>query len=267
MKQTEPAGPYDQTFYDDHLAGSFRSARILLGRLFEVYRPESVVDVGCGAGAWLAAAESLGSTRLQGLDGDWVDESKLLSKQIAFEPADFSRPLEIAGSFDLCISVEVAEHLAAERAAGFVAALCNAAEVVLFSAAIKHQGGNSHVNEQWQSYWIKLFNNCGYGCFDIFRGAVWNNREVELWYRQNIFLFVKRTTDRIDLKLLKSLEQPIPDVVHPEYYEDKVLVQTNLYRHIQQVEQQIRQPSLRFCLGNFKRYLFNHLKGVKSLFS
>ena len=37
------------------------SARVVLGMLYQHYVPQSVIDVGCGRGAWLAAAEALGA--------------------------------------------------------------------------------------------------------------------------------------------------------------------------------------------------------------
>jgi SAM-dependent methyltransferase len=216
------AQAYDQAFYDAFSENSAQSAALLLGVLYRVYRPRSVVDVGCGTGAWLAAAETLGSTRLKGLDGQWVPKERLMSRHIEFEAVDLARPLRIDGQYDLCICVEVAEHVPATRAHTLVRALCGAADVVVFGAAIAHQGGRGHVNEQWQSYWVSLFKDNRYECFDIFRGSLWNNDSVAWWYRQNTLLFVRATTTVIDREVLRTLERPIPDIVHPRSYELKV---------------------------------------------
>jgi hypothetical protein len=68
---------------------------------------------------------------------------------------------------------------------------------VLFSAAIPGQGGNNHVNEQWQSYWADRFAAHGYGPRDIVRPAVRDDRSVAYWYRQNAVLYSKgHPTDR-----------------------------------------------------------------------
>ena len=59
-----PAGArarYDKAFYDEFTHSSRRSAQIVLGKLFEQYRPSSVIDVGCGVGAWLSIAQELGA--------------------------------------------------------------------------------------------------------------------------------------------------------------------------------------------------------------
>lgn len=239
---------YTPQFYQAMAEGVLHSSKVILGLLYDLYRPASVVDIGCGQGAWLAAAESLGSRKLKGYDGSWVDKDALVSKNIDFTAVELAKDaLELKEKYDLCISVEVAEHLPEARANDFVRLLCSASEVVVFSAAIRYQGGTDHINEQRQSYWIKLFEANGYDCFDIFRPAIWENKEVKLWYRQNLFLFIDRASAAAKLGDLKRTAAPIPNVVHYEYYES--------------AREQIENPTLRFGLGCLKRYFLNKLSG------
>jgi SAM-dependent methyltransferase len=241
---------YNTQFYSGQIDGSVRSAEVILPLLYKLYQPLSVIDIGCGLGDWLATAESLGSLKLRGLDGNWVKKEQLLSKNIDFTSVDFQKTVEIEEKYDLCISVEVAEHLPATHAQIFVDTLCKCSDVVLFSAAIKEQGGTNHINEQWQSYWISLFDSNDYDCLDIFRQGIWKNEEVEWWYRQNIFLFVLRTSDLSNLKNSTSMAAPIADIVHPENYENK----------IKAYKQMIQYPTLLFCLKCIKRYLAVKMK-------
>jgi SAM-dependent methyltransferase len=237
---------YNKDFYSNQLQGTFKSAEIVLDLLYRQYRPRSVIDVGCGQGVWLAVAESLGATQLKGLDGEWVSGAMLLSPQIDYSPVNFEEKLPaLDQKYDLCISLEVAEHLSEAKAQTFIDFLCNASDVVLFSAAIKHQGGRNHLNEQWQSYWIKLFQANGYTCLDILRPYLWDNPSVESWYRQNTFLFINPKNAPLDLEAARSLERPIWDIAHPKIFEHKV----QLYRR------QIQNPSLRSCLSCFKHYI------------
>jgi hypothetical protein len=209
-----------------------------------------VIDIGCGEGAWLSSAESLGAKNLKGMDGEWVNEDDLVSQNIDFAEVNFDRGLpKLDEKYDLCISVEVAEYLSEANAEQFVDFLCKASDTILFSAAIKYQGGMNHINEQWQSYWIDLFSSKGYECFDCFRKTIWNDRSVDWWYRQNIFLFVSPSSSSLDLKALRSLEKPIADVAHPENYEAK----------IKSYQNDVENPTLRFCLGRVKRYIYNKL--------
>ena len=92
--------------------------------------------------------------------------------------------------FDLAITLEVAEHLPPERAAGFVEELCTLAPIVLFSAAIPDQGGTHHLNEQWPEYWVAEFSRLNYRPIDAIRPRIWTDPEIYWWYRQNCLLFV-----------------------------------------------------------------------------
>jgi hypothetical protein len=99
------------------------------------------------------------------------------------------RPLDRA--FDLACSLEVAEHLPEHVARAFVRALANSAPAILFGAATPGQGGEGHVNEQWQDYWVSLFEDEGYRPVDAIRPHVWGNQHVAWWYQQNTLLYFK----------------------------------------------------------------------------
>lgn len=247
MAENNLASVYGDDFYVNLSAGSSSSAAIILRLLFEHYQPDSVIDIGCGQGAWLAAAEQLGVKSLHGMDGDWVNEEKLLSKNIHFSSVNFDRKMPaLQEKYDLCLSLEVAERIDEAHAQSFIALLCEASDVVLFSAAIKHQGGTNHVNEQWQSYWVELFDQNGFDCFDIFRRQVWNNEAVEAWYRQNVLLFVHRETSHIDTANLNGHNNLMLDLAHPLIYE-------NLTNHIDYWKDQVENPNYKFCWEAFKR--------------
>lgn len=183
----------------------------------------SVIDIGCGQGAWLAAAGALGATRLTGLDGPWVDEARLRHPGIRFVPTNLAADAPITVErHDVAISVEVAEHLPAPRAAALVHALCDAADAVVFSAAVPHQGGTDHVNERRASYWASLFAERGFECLDIVRGAVWNDEHVEWWYRQNVLVFARRgSAAHRALDSVPPPPRPL-DLVHPDAFESKM---------------------------------------------
>lgn len=188
---TTLAEVYDEGFYRKQMAGSLRSAAVILDELFRLYRPDSVLDLGCGRGTWLRAALDLGVGKVAGVDGAWVVPEALVIPPPSFVQADMEGALPDLGRFDLAISVEVIEHLSDPAGRRLIARLTGAADVVLFSGAIPYQGGDNHINEQWQSHWAGIFRSHGYSCTDCIRPAVWNNPEVEWWYAQNVLVYTR----------------------------------------------------------------------------
>ena len=140
----------------------------------------------------LSVFKSLGIRECLGIDGDYVNTDRLEISQEEFQSFALDTPLKLDRTFDLVVSLEVAEHLPPESARTFIDSLTDLGSVVMFSAAIPLQGGTNHVNEQWPSYWAQLFQERGYVAVDCLRYKIWNNEHVEPWYAQNILIFVRR---------------------------------------------------------------------------
>ncbi|MCT7950537.1 class I SAM-dependent methyltransferase [Ancylothrix sp. C2] len=183
---------YTKNFYEWQQEGSLLSARETIPLVLEYIQPQSVADVGCGVGTWLSVFKELGVKDCLGMDGEYVDMTMLKISPSEFLARDLKKPLEINRKFDLAVSLEVAEHLPENCAENFVYSLTELAEVVLFSAAIPFQGGDGHINEQWQDYWVTLFEKKGYVVVDCLRDKIWNNEKVKAWYAQNLFFFVRQ---------------------------------------------------------------------------
>ena len=172
---------YGNAYFDRRLEEGRRAAEAIVPLLVDLARPQSVVDVGCGSGSWLEAFMNRGLKDLIGVDGDYVDRSSLPFGPERFIAADLFHPLAFDRSFSLALCLEVGEHLPDHRAAGLVKDLTRLAPVVAFSAAIPHQGGTGHVNEQWPSYWASLFAAEKFAAFDCIRPQVWEAK-IPFWY-------------------------------------------------------------------------------------
>jgi SAM-dependent methyltransferase len=189
------------------------SAKTIFPDLFNFLKPKSILDIGCGIGTWLKVAKELGVLDVVGIDGDYVDRSLLLQnlKEEEFLATDLSFPFQLDRQFDLVICLEVAEHLKESSADTLITSLTCHSDAILFSAAIPFQGGQNHLNEQPPQYWIEKFEQHGYQVYDPIRPLVWDSPEVDVWYKQNMFLFSKKT-----------LDLPVPaykHIVHPELFE------------------------------------------------
>lgn len=219
--------PYTEQFFHQMRADASGSAGVIVPLVINWVRPRSVIDVGCGTGTWLAAFRSQGVEDVLGIDGDYVDRAMLEIPSDRFRAHDLVTPLRLGREFDLVLSLEVAEHVAAESADLFVDSLTRAGPVVLFSAAAPHQGGTHHINEQWPAYWAERFGRRGYDVIDCVRRRVWHNPEVCWYYAQNVLLFVRRDyLDRApeplrDLVRDDRVVRPL-SVVHPHAYVEAV---------------------------------------------
>ncbi len=183
---------YTKEFFDQLESGSRYSASVVLPIVTELLQARSIIDIGCGRGAWLATALHLGIEQIFGLDGEYALSEGLLIPQDRFRPTDLSRPFSAPSGYDLALCLEVAEHLPQRSARSLVAALTQAAPAVLFSAAIPGQPGTHHINEQFPWYWERLFAERGYVALDVVRPQVRDNSNVEPWYAQNILLYAAR---------------------------------------------------------------------------
>ena len=212
--------PYTPAFFAALGDGAMRSARAIVPLVVDLVAPRSVVDVGCGTGAWLSVLCENGVADIVGIDGSYIDPQQLLIPAEKFVAHDLSQPLAIDRRFDLALSLEVAEHLPKASASGFVATLVDLAPIVLFSAAIPGQGGVHHVNERWQDYWAGLFAEHEFTSVDAIRPRIWTNAEVEPWYAQNILLFASADALRRfpTLKAEADRGDRILTLVHPRIF-------------------------------------------------
>src|SRR2546427_4846138 len=143
MKATQV---YTSEVFHSHHSASNVSAMAVVPLVLELYRPNSVVDVGCGLGGWLETFQAYGVEDILGIDGDYIDKKMLDIPPEHFKAIDISRPFTLDRTYGLAVCLEVAEHLAPEHATGFVESLTRLAPVILFSAAIPLQAANKHKN-------------------------------------------------------------------------------------------------------------------------
>lgn len=211
----EQSKAYSSDFYAYNNRVAVASARAVVPHVAALLAPASVLDVGCGVGAWCHVWLENGADEVTGVDGDYVERERLLMGADRFLAADLAQPFNAGARFELVMSLEVAEHVPEASADTFVANLLHHGDVVLFSAAVPGQGGEFHVNERPLEYWRKKFALQGYECFDPVRPLLRDDASVAPWYRFNTLLYVaKSRMPALSPSILASRvdpEQPIPD--------------------------------------------------------
>jgi SAM-dependent methyltransferase len=207
---------YGNDFFAYQQIGSLASARAVVPLVLRYLKPTRILDVGCGAGAWLSAYLECGAAEVLGVDAGYVPADQLLVDGSRFKPVDVARPFRLESGFDLVQCLEVAEHLDPSASETLVDNLVAHAPVVLFSAAPPGQGGEHHVNERSYEFWRGLFKRRGYACFDFVRPRIRLDGRVEPWYRYNLLLFVREdAVAQLDREVAASCVGPRARVADP----------------------------------------------------
>ena len=212
---------YDLKYFSTRDERTRFAAKKILSIVMKHFNVKTAVDFGCGTGTFLKFLKDNGAN-VSGIDGDYIDRRILVIPEEEFIQADLTKPVHLGKKYDLSISLEVAEHLPESSAETFITSLCEASDVVLFSAAVKGQGGVGHVNEQFLSYWQEIFLKKGYFMLDIIRPKIWNDEKIPPYYRQNVVIFVYVDIYKLLPKDIKT-ENKIVDMIHPFYVKKDIL--------------------------------------------
>ncbi|MBV8713441.1 MAG: glycosyltransferase family 2 protein [Chloroflexi bacterium] len=176
------AGGFDAGWHWDHVRVDVPPFRAIAER----YQPASVLDVGCGIGAYLRLLNKLGAEDVFGVDALAPEMTALGPGQYAFH--DLTNPLDLGRTFDLVVCTEVAEHLdpaSARKLIGTVAK--HARELIVFSAAEPGQPGNGHINCQPLPHWLDLWRQHGWRPEAIDSLALRTLASLS-WFRRNLMV-------------------------------------------------------------------------------
>jgi SAM-dependent methyltransferase len=206
----------NEKYVHDPIIHRSDDAQCIVPVIMELFHPRSVLDVGCGLGNFLQEFQNAGVQDVTGIEGSWLDKSKLVISEQYVQIHDLETEVSLGRKFDVALCLEVAEHLKPEAAEHLVKTLTTHSDVVVFSAAIPYQGGQNHINEQWLGYWQTLFANYEFDMYDVIRHRIWNDNRIYWWYRQNIVVCCSANAQQ------KFEPTTINNYVHPELYMAKV---------------------------------------------
>ena len=186
---------YDEEYYKYVDETAVLAAPEMASSIYNYFKPNRMVDVGCGSGALLAEMNNNG---VSGFGLEYSERGIMLCEKKGLKVHKFDIETDknnpIGGNFDLVTSFEVAEHLPEKLADKFVEFLAGVAPSILITAATPGQGGLDHVNEQPHEYWISKFQKAG--CLfkkdeSLKMRAEWTSRGVARWYANNVMIFTK----------------------------------------------------------------------------
>ncbi len=189
---------YDDVFFDNRRSGYREEAyRRMAQTIVELFRPQSIIDVGCGDGGLLRYL-CLYNVVCQGIEGSDAGVKRCLEAGIPVIKMDLRWPNtnQIGRHFEMAICLEVAEHIPSDYAEELIKFLCQLAGRIIFSAAQPGQGGEGHLNEQPIEYWEAIFNKCGYRRNEMLTvrlREVWCKENVPSFYWKNVQFFERKS--------------------------------------------------------------------------
>lgn len=211
---------YPVSFYEHQAERTAASAKALVSVVLGHLSPKSVIDIGCGVGVWVREFKRSGVRDVMGVDQASAIEGLQLIHPPEFVEHDLEQPIHIGRTFDLVICLETIEHLSKARGPSLIRELTQLGPAILFSAAIPLQCGYNHINEQWPEYWQREFSRWNYTAIDCIRPHVWNNKNIEWWYRQNTILYVRDSylSHFSDTASVRHESSAVMRLIHPEMW-------------------------------------------------
>lgn len=208
---------------------NLKSPKVIVPLLNDLIMPKSVVDIGCGVGTFLFTFKQAGVKEVMGIDGEWVNKDLLKNYLEAeeFWVRDLSKYI-LLKKYDLAICLEVAEHIEEADSDNLVKTLVNTSDVIVFSAAVPSQRGQHHKNEQWPTYWKTKFLKYQFIFHDILRPLLWNNPDVDYWYKQNIFLVTHRDYVFTKKAIQNISVNAFDNIIHPDAFIKRSILYENI---------------------------------------
>jgi len=156
--------------------------------------PSKMLDVGCGTGAMIKLA------RTMGVEAYGIDAHKHINVGWIFKH-DLREPFSLAeknlpSQVPLVISIEVAEHIPKSKHDIFCDTVANHLMmdgILVFTSAVPGQGGEEHVGIEQPTYWRTKFHNRGIGYREDMTAnlaMLWSNIKSPLmWLPPNLQVF------------------------------------------------------------------------------
>ena len=150
---------------------------------------ETVIDLGCGTGVYLDEFKKRCKIAI-GVDGNKDAKPDVLY--------DLGEKQDFIG-YDLAFSIEVAEHIAPEKADNFADNLCCGEWIVMTTCPPDRSDSKytkvAHLNEQHKPYWVNKMEKRGYKNEYLLQNRMQEDFKkingIPTWFNHNLMVFRK----------------------------------------------------------------------------
>ncbi|WP_431236977.1 glycosyltransferase family 2 protein [Mycolicibacterium aichiense] len=152
--------------------------------LAERHQPGSVLDIGCGSGAYLKYFASRGSERIHGLDRP--GETFRYLERGEFSEAGLAEPGEFSETFDLVICTEAIDGIPAHSQAAVIDNIVrHARHRIVFSAGRPGESNDPDAHLRPIAEWLELFKAAGWEP-DLFESLAMRSLSTFPWFHGNL---------------------------------------------------------------------------------
>jgi len=163
--------------------------------LLKEFNPHSVIDFGCGTGDMIAPFEKKG-IKILGVDGSKANKKYSRISDNNFQLYDLRKKYYCKEKYDLCLCLEVAEHIEEKYSGILVDTLVSSSSTIFFTAAPPGQGGIDHCNEKPPNWWIKKFRKVGFEldkqCTNRLKKEMRKILGIDTHYIDNLLIFKEK---------------------------------------------------------------------------
>ena len=149
---------YNRDYYRSMEINCRDSYNILAKAIVNEFHPSTAVDVGCGYGGMSKAMINAGCNEVYSYD--YSSDAVAICLETGLKHAyqlNLIHANQIPVKGDVCICLEVAEHIPERHAHNMCKLISEVAPILIFTASPPGQGGYLHVNLKKQDYWINIF--------------------------------------------------------------------------------------------------------------
>lgn len=150
-------GGYNKEYFENIEKVNYVHYDLFAKAIMTEFKPNTVVDIGCGSGGVSKALKDNGCKKIFAFDYSPASIEMTKSKGIhSVKRLNLTKAKNIHVSADVTICLEVAEHIPEVYVKNFCKLIIQPSKILVLSAAPKGQGGHLHINEQPKEYWVNL---------------------------------------------------------------------------------------------------------------
>jgi SAM-dependent methyltransferase len=160
--------------------------------------PMSVLDIGCGSGAYLKYFASQGAQRIRGIDG--IDGSFGYLQPDEYTRFDLANRLELSETFDLVICMSTLPNGLFDSEEALVNNIArHASKRIVFSSVLLGHSVSGRASSRLISYWLDLFESVGwYPC--LFDTLALRSLSTFPWFRSGLLALTQDRHDAIEAR-------------------------------------------------------------------